>query len=184
MQRTAFFKERLVTRRNRLNLGQVELAKKAGVAPRSIAAWEAGETDPSLESLDKLAKALETTIAWLVGDVPADEGLSLRDASVPVWPMLSERTLRAAVADLSQHEGPEHPMALMHMERVVGELRGRAAKAAIGGVSSKKVSDAARALMDAAAEASGQTPESPRKRGVDEPSARKPGPAPGVGKAS
>lgn len=185
MQRTAFFKERLVARRHRLNFGQKELAEKAGVAPRSIAAWESGESEPSLDSLDKLAAALETTIAWLVGDVPADEGLSLRDAARPVWPMLSERTLRAVVTDLSQHDGSD-PMALMHLERVVGELRLRASKVPIKGVSSKTASVAAE-LMDAAgAAATGENPPPERspKSEAGEPTARKGPPARGVGKGS
>jgi transcriptional regulator with XRE-family HTH domain len=60
-------KERLVSRRNNLNLSQVELAERAGIAPRSIAAYETGESQPTHKMLLKLADALKVSVAWLVG---------------------------------------------------------------------------------------------------------------------
>lgn len=165
---------------------QVELAEKGGFGQRSIAAWEGGETDPSLGNLIRLAEILETSVGWLIGELPADGGLVLKDeAANPVWPYLSERTLRAAISDLSQLQ-TEDSAALLHLERIVAELRARARAAiarpaVIGGVSSRKVADAAAASMaDAEAEAGRRRPESAPKSGAAAPSVSKRSPGYGV----
>lgn len=189
MHIVALFRERLVSRRNWQGWTQVELAEKGGFSHRSIAAWETGETAPSLDNLVKLAETLETSVGWLIGELPADGGAVLTEsAAKPVWPYLSEKTLRSAISDLSQMQ-TEDGAALIHLERIVGELRTRARAtasrpAAIGGVNSARVADAAAASMDAAEAASGAVRESAPKSGVAGPSASKRSPGSGAGKAS
>jgi transcriptional regulator with XRE-family HTH domain len=68
-------KERLVSRRNALNLSQVALAGKSGVSERAIAAYETGESTPTHSRLEKLASALSVSPAWLLGgDEPSTPG--------------------------------------------------------------------------------------------------------------
>src|SRR6476660_2859793 len=53
------------SRRNRLGISQEELAGRAGLHRTYVADIERGARNPSLESIDKLARALEVSIAGL-----------------------------------------------------------------------------------------------------------------------
>lgn len=53
------------TRRNRLGISQEELADRAGLHRTYVADIERGARNPSLQSIDKLARALEISIASL-----------------------------------------------------------------------------------------------------------------------
>lgn len=188
VQRSAIFRERLVARRNWMDWTQADLAEHGHFALRSVAAWETGESDPELGNLLRLAEVLETSVGWLLGEVPADGGAILNDAHLrPVWPLLEEPTLRAVIADLSQHHSQEDTAALMHLERVVGELRARArapkmTPAEIGGVSSRRSAAAAKASMSDAEAVANQLRESSQKHGVGAPNVRKRGRDSGAGK--
>ncbi|EJD6581780.1 helix-turn-helix domain-containing protein [Providencia rettgeri] len=59
------FPKRVSMARNSLKLTQAELAKKVGVVPRQIAAYEGGEAKPRAKALVNLAAALGTTTEWL-----------------------------------------------------------------------------------------------------------------------
>lgn len=62
------FKDRLKEKRLDAKLTQVELAKKAGVTPRTIQNYELGNRKPSnMEVVQKLADALGTTTEYLLG---------------------------------------------------------------------------------------------------------------------
>ena len=54
--------------RNKRGLSHEKLAKKAGVSPEIIAAWESGEQFPDQEHLLLLARALKVPISALVND--------------------------------------------------------------------------------------------------------------------
>ena len=54
--------------RNKRGLSHEKLAKKAGVSPEIIAAWESGEQFPDQEHLLLLARALKMPISALVND--------------------------------------------------------------------------------------------------------------------
>jgi transcriptional regulator with XRE-family HTH domain len=63
---------RIVCRRKLLGLKGKELANRVGCHPPDISGWEKSKNIPSVESLVKLARALETTETWLVsGENPA-----------------------------------------------------------------------------------------------------------------
>jgi len=68
MQKNVRLKERLVFRRNRLNLTQVELAARSNISPRSISDYERGLSEPSASQLQKLAQTLDVKISWLLGE--------------------------------------------------------------------------------------------------------------------
>lgn len=59
------FSNRVAMARNAIGLTQTELAKKVGVVPRQIAAYEGGEAKPRDKALKNLAAALGTTTEWL-----------------------------------------------------------------------------------------------------------------------
>ena len=51
-----------------------ELKRLSGVAVSSLALFEAGQGDPQLSTLQKLAKALDVTVAELIGEKPRKKG--------------------------------------------------------------------------------------------------------------
>ena len=54
------------------DLTQWQLAEKAGVSRASIARYEANLTTPTVDQLNKVAKALDTTIDDLINDTPEE----------------------------------------------------------------------------------------------------------------
>jgi transcriptional regulator with XRE-family HTH domain len=63
----AGFSRRLATQRERRGLTQAQLGAKAGIAAGAISHFETGQRAPSLESLVKLADALECSVDLLLG---------------------------------------------------------------------------------------------------------------------
>jgi transcriptional regulator with XRE-family HTH domain len=63
-------------RRAELGLSQAQLAKAAGISPRQLARYEAGEQQPVLSAAVALAEALGISIAQLAGQVTYDLDLS------------------------------------------------------------------------------------------------------------
>lgn len=60
-----FIGSRILSRRKMLGLKGKELAERVGCHPPDISDWEKSKNIPSVESLIKLAWALETTETWL-----------------------------------------------------------------------------------------------------------------------
>ncbi len=50
------------------------LKKRSGVAVSSLARYEAGQGDPQLSTLRKIAKALDVTVAALIVEIPRKKG--------------------------------------------------------------------------------------------------------------
>ena len=66
---------RIVSRRKELGLKGKELALRVGCHPPDISDWEKCKNVPSVESLIKLARALNTTETWLAsGKSPKNPG--------------------------------------------------------------------------------------------------------------
>ncbi len=65
-----------------------KLARAVGVSPSTIGRYLSGERDPDFEMLDKLAKALRTTVPALVagpeelGEMEADYALRILEAAL------------------------------------------------------------------------------------------------------
>jgi DNA-binding XRE family transcriptional regulator len=59
-------KSRLAAMRKRNRMTQTELAKATGVSQKDVSRWENGEIKPGVESLKKLASALECNIDDLI----------------------------------------------------------------------------------------------------------------------
>ena len=60
------FNKRFKEFRNKIRYSQTELAKKIGVSSAFISLIENGNSNPSIESLSKIAKAFDLNISWLL----------------------------------------------------------------------------------------------------------------------
>ena len=60
------FKEKLKTLRTRVGLTQPELAEKAGITVRTLQRYESGVSYPKMDTVQKLADALETSVENLL----------------------------------------------------------------------------------------------------------------------
>ena len=67
----------LKTLRELRNLTQSELGNRAGMGAASVSHFETGQRAPSLESLVKLADALEVSVDTLLGRAPVEAGAML-----------------------------------------------------------------------------------------------------------
>lgn len=61
------FKERLKALRATTNLSQVELAKVIGYGQSTVASWEIGRTEPSIDGLNRLADYFKVSVDYLLG---------------------------------------------------------------------------------------------------------------------
>lgn len=62
--------ERLVDRRQRLGLSQTQVAARMGTSQSAVARLEARRSDARLSTLERYAAALDTTVAFAVGEGP------------------------------------------------------------------------------------------------------------------
>ena len=67
----------LVAQRELRGLTQSQLGARAGIAPAAVSHFETGQRMPSLDSLLKLAVALDCSIDVLLGRVPAESGVQI-----------------------------------------------------------------------------------------------------------
>ena len=73
------FTKRLRLKMTQKGLTQVELAKLANVSQNSISKWLNGESVPSIDKAQSLAKALGLSVGDLIGDFEANESLTEQD---------------------------------------------------------------------------------------------------------
>ena len=66
-------KSLLKSRRKVLKISQEELSERLNVSRTTISAWETGENIPNIENLKMIAKALNTTVGYLLGEEGASE---------------------------------------------------------------------------------------------------------------
>ncbi len=58
----------IILRRRRNHMSRAELARRAGIDRATVSALEGGKRRPSLDTLEGLARALETDVATLLGE--------------------------------------------------------------------------------------------------------------------
>lgn len=86
---------RIVSRRKELGLKGKELALRVGCHPPDISDWEKCKNIPSVESLIKLSRALNTTETWLAsGKSPKNQEDEQRKSKITKLPV--ENSLGAA----------------------------------------------------------------------------------------
>ena len=73
------FSERLKAARNKRDLSQEALAKRANLQPSAISHFETGTRKPSFDNLKRLADALEVTTDYLLGRVEDMQDLAGAD---------------------------------------------------------------------------------------------------------
>lgn len=66
-QEKTIFAERLRQLRAQLGITQKEFAKRAGVTPASLSAYETGRKSPSVQIAAQIANTFETSLDWLCG---------------------------------------------------------------------------------------------------------------------
>lgn len=69
-ERRKRFGARIRMMRQLLGLKQVDLAEKLNISPQALAIYETGRREPNLKNLIALARALNTTADWLLGEPP------------------------------------------------------------------------------------------------------------------
>lgn len=58
--------DRIRKARSEAGMSQADLADALGVNPKTVARWEAGHTQPTLEDLDRTSDATNVDARWLV----------------------------------------------------------------------------------------------------------------------
>ena len=77
--------ERIKELRRKNKLNQEELADKVNISPMTVRRWEWGQRTPRTDELQRLASALNTTSAYLLGetDDPAPSGQTVQQLTLP-----------------------------------------------------------------------------------------------------
>ncbi len=79
MESNNLFTQRLLEARNKRELSQDELAKRANLQPSAISHFETGTRKPSFDNLRRLADALEVTADYLMGRTDDPSGITKGD---------------------------------------------------------------------------------------------------------
>lgn len=87
--------ERISDRRRSLRMSQRDLAKAVGVSQGMIVAYEKGTTDLPVSRVEELARALNTSIAYLFGET---------DDPAPLAPLRGQRASVDILRSLSPTE--------------------------------------------------------------------------------
>jgi transcriptional regulator with XRE-family HTH domain len=100
----AGFSRRLAAQRERRGFTQAQLGAKAGIAAGAISHFETGQRVPSLESLVKLADALECSVDLLLGrrsqeDLPLVDPIFVRASRADAQTLDAVRRVTAALLD-------------------------------------------------------------------------------------
>jgi transcriptional regulator with XRE-family HTH domain len=75
--KNSYVAHRIKLKRKEAGWTQTELAKRAGITPSALSQIEGGERFPSTVIVHKLAKALSTSVDYLLGDKSEEDLLDL-----------------------------------------------------------------------------------------------------------
>ena len=75
----SIFTERIITLMKNKNLNQKELAKMAGVTESAMSYYVSGDRTPRSDVLTRIAKALDTTTDYLLGNTSDNRAYSSND---------------------------------------------------------------------------------------------------------
>lgn len=112
------FSKRLTALRESMNYSKTKLAKLIGVSLSTYANWEYGYNDPDMDTLAKLANALNTTTDFLTGRTnnPNAEMRAVRDDTALTWTDLGmpyggqmPDELKETYADITKGYFKRHP---------------------------------------------------------------------------
>jgi len=63
-----YWPERIRTARERKGWSQLKLAYQCQVTPTTLSRLECGKGSPRLDTLERIAFALDVSVAWIIGD--------------------------------------------------------------------------------------------------------------------
>lgn len=84
---------------------QTEIGKALGVTGVTVGRWESGEKEPSLETVQRLAKLLRTDPAFLAFGAGAQEVVD-PELDRKLTPEEEERAIRTADAEAAERKSP------------------------------------------------------------------------------
>jgi transcriptional regulator with XRE-family HTH domain len=88
------WREKLTLARKAKGWGQLEVGEKSQVRQGTVSSCESGKSYPKLDTLMKMAEALEVELSWLFSDAP-DELPAIPDPEESAARVLFERRLRS-----------------------------------------------------------------------------------------
>lgn len=99
------FGNRISQIRKSKNISQIKLAKLAGIHATVLSRYERGETTPAIDMANKLAKALDISLDYLVGNVEVKLDQTLIDKILVMQnlPEEDQKCINYALDGLIQH---------------------------------------------------------------------------------
>ena len=90
------FAERIKSLRTKERYSQTEFGEMVGVRPNTVWRWENDKAKPDTETLVKIARALNTTAAYLLGetDAPQQERPLQNDSITAIIPQTKEQSVK------------------------------------------------------------------------------------------
>lgn len=114
----SIFSKRLTNLRESMNYSKTKLANMIGVSLSTYANWEYGYNDPDMDTLNKLANILHTTVDFLTGrtDNPNPETAAAKNGTALTWADLGmpyggtiPDDLKETYADIAKGYFKRHP---------------------------------------------------------------------------
>lgn len=79
----SLFGSRIKELRRKLDIKQVDLAKRIGVHTQTLSKYERGEVEPGADALRKIAESCPVSSAWLLtGEGEMEQGKNVPDSSL------------------------------------------------------------------------------------------------------
>lgn len=94
------FPARFLQLRKSNNLTQQQMAEKVGIHITQVKRYEAGQAQPSIELLKKIATAFNVTTDWMIfedGERDLPEGLQLKFEAVSKMSQEDQRTIQSLI---------------------------------------------------------------------------------------
>lgn len=123
--------QRLLARRNELKMSRERVAAIAQISDRTLQNYEKGDREPKASDLMALARALNTTVAYLIGEVDTPNPFNrLREAGIDPEPFkeLEQSTIDRVLdtpgrAETSDQEAIELGLSLEEIEERIANAR-------------------------------------------------------------
>ena len=99
------FAERIKSLRTKERYSQTQMGEMIGVRPNTIWRWENNKAKPDAETLVKIAQALNTTVAYLLGetDAPQQEHQTHNNSIATIIPQTKEQSVKVDKGMMSYH---------------------------------------------------------------------------------
>jgi len=92
----------IALRRKELKLTQEELAEKLDISYQAVSAWERNKYQPEIDKLADIARALSTSVAWLLDETDSEPRWELKDDMFSVERMYNQVKFSAGALKMHQ----------------------------------------------------------------------------------